>query len=566
MSVWKYVVASGILSLWGCSDSSSVAGNSAETGSPELAGVLFLEGGKPAALARVQCVPSGFDAMKDVLPGQLQSMTDDSGSFSLVDFPSGRYSLEAFDPKSGKMLLVQGIDVPDSGRVVISDTLQRAGYALLDMGGKIPDGIEGSALVAGTTVNRFVKVEDGFVLVDSLPPDTLDLKLYLNGGEYRIDFENVVVPSADTVKVKWQHNASADTVVFSFRASLAFPSDADTSLGTYSSDIPLALRLDSANCNFDDFDGLEGRWEVYRISPDGSRSKSLPISPGYFDVQKRKALFWTRVDSLNVTDSLELMFNSGKEPLYALDVFPTSRSYGVVYHFDNGLENIEDVAEKQNYTGTGVGLRETEGVLGSAAFFDGTGYVVVEGSAESDTARKTHLNFGYSSGFNISAWVKLDDLKKSQTILAKGESLYNLHFSPDSGFVAEVFHEAEAYKDSSSDTASYRVVVYSGMDGLEACQWNFISFNGAVGFNLFVNGRTVPRKYEKVPWEGIRSESSNLEIGRGKGPEGAETYLKGSLDELTISGSSRPDAWTMATYLNQRPGDVWPKMSSVRKF
>lgn len=565
MKIWKYLAASSAsLALFGCSDSSGVAGNSAETGSPELAGVLFLDSGKPAALARVQCVPFQFDVLSDTLPGNYQSRTDDSGAYLLEGLAAGKYSLEAFDPRSGKMLLVQNIEVSDSGLVAVSDTLRSSGYMLLDMEKDSLDGSAGYALVTGTTLMRPVRVDGNRVLVDSLPADTLDLRLYLNEGMDVIDFQNVEVPAGDTVKVFLREEPAEpelpDTLVLRYMASLAWPADGDTAFGTYSSDIPIALRLDSSNCDFGDFENLEGRWEVYRVSTDGSRSRSLPIVPSYFDIENRKALFWTRVDSLNVTDSLELIFNTSKKTLYATDVFPTSRSYAAVYHFDDGLKTVSEAAEKQGYEGIGNGLKETEGVLGSAALFDGKGYMVVEGSAASDTARKTDLNFAYSHNTNFSMWVKLADIKTTQTILAKGESQYNLHFAPDSGFVAEVFHEAEPYKDSTSDTASYRMVVASGMDVVKAGEWTFVAFNGTGAFTMFVNGQKLAVKYEKVPWSGTRSEDRNLEIGRTDGSEGPVGYLNGALDELVISGSLRPDAWTMATYLNQRPGEAWPKV------
>lgn len=552
-----------LVGFWGCSNDSNVAGNSAETGSPELAGILYLDNGSPAALARVRCVPSQFDVLNDSLPENFQSFADDSGAYVLEGLTAGKYSLEAFDPNSGKMLLVQNIEVSDSGRVAVSDTLQSSGYMMLDMDDVSLDGSEGSALVVGTTIKRPIKVDGNVIVVDSLPAVTLDLTLFLNDGKNVIGFDNVDVPAADTVRVRLNHGSvevPVDTIIRRYVASLAWPIEIDSAVGTYSSDIPIALRLDSSNCDFGDFENLEGRWEVYRVSTDGSRSRSLPIVPSYFDIENRKALFWIRVDSLNVTDSLELVFNTSKANLYASDVFPTSRAYAAVYHFDDGVKTVFDVAEKQGYNGSGNGLKETDGVLGSAALFDGKGYMVVEGSAASDSSKKTDLNFSYSRNTNFSLWVKLNDVKTSQTILAKGESQYNLHFSPDSGFVAEVFHEAEPYKDSTSDTASYRMVVASGMDVVKAGEWTFVAFNGTGAFTMFVNGQKLAVKYEKVPWSGTRSEDKNLEIGRTDGSEGPVGYLNGALDELVISGSLRPDAWTMATYLNQRPDDVWPKV------
>ena len=65
MKFCKNILAVSIASaaiFGGCSSDSHIAGNSAETGSPELAGIFLLDNGNPAAFARVHCVPSDFDA------------------------------------------------------------------------------------------------------------------------------------------------------------------------------------------------------------------------------------------------------------------------------------------------------------------------------------------------------------------------------------------------------------------------------------------------------------------------------------------------------------------------
>ena len=63
MDTLKYFLAGFVALFVGCSSDSQVAGNSAETGSPELAGILMLDGGKPAAHARVQCVPGDYNIL-----------------------------------------------------------------------------------------------------------------------------------------------------------------------------------------------------------------------------------------------------------------------------------------------------------------------------------------------------------------------------------------------------------------------------------------------------------------------------------------------------------------------
>lgn len=553
------VLASSLAGLLGCSES-NVAGNSAETGSPELAGVLYLDGGKPAAMARVQCVPSGYDSRKDSLPSAFVTTTDESGSYLLDSVPSGTYSLEAFEPESGKMLLLQGIEIPDSGKVAISDTLLSAGYFAVDLDDESLDGSVGSALVPGTTILRPFKVEGSLIVVDSLPAASMDLILYFDDGSeaYRFDVD---VPAADTAVIRLEHDSAVvDTVIRRFVAPLAWPAGADTSMGTYSSDIPLAIRLDSANCDFEDFENLQGRWEAFRLSSDGTRSASLPISQSYFDIKEQRALFWVRVDSLNVTDSLELVFNTSKPSVYAQDVFPTSRMYTAVYHFDGDLETVADEAEKQNYVGTGVGLKATEGVLGQGALFDGESYMTVENSAATDSSRVSDLNYIGTNFFTFSLWVKLDDVKTSQTIFAKSDRQYDLRFVPDSGFVINFYHRAEAFKGGANDTSNYKLVKFGGADQVKAGEWVFVCISRGEKINMFVNDHKVEQVTVMLSWDGEAGTDYDFEVGRMNGGAGPSHYFKGSMDELFAAGSSRQDSWMLTTYLNQRPGSEWPKV------
>ena len=131
MSVWKCRVArpvwlcvsavglAGVISafcLTACSSHDTTAGNSAETGSPELAGILVLDGGKPAVHARVQCVPGDYNIIaaseaEQVLPSAFETETDENGNYEFDSIPSGSFTLEAFHQESGQMLL----DVARSG-------------------------------------------------------------------------------------------------------------------------------------------------------------------------------------------------------------------------------------------------------------------------------------------------------------------------------------------------------------------------------------------------------------------------------------------------------------------
>lgn len=608
------VAALAVLGFWACSSDKSVAGNSAETGSPELAGILYLGDGVPAGMARVMCVPSDFDAQYDTLAANLDVVTDEQGAYHIDSVVPGSYSLEAYHAETGKRLLIQNITVADTGVFSQNGTLTDAGLVLLKLQAKYEDGVKGVALVQGTTILRNVVVKNGLVLVDSLPADSLQLILRLGDDASDLKFGGLPIASGDTLKVGFDEDvdpsdssdvipsdsccvipsevegspcdglagqvlhdgecvdldtipadtsdipeAPVDTVILSFVAPLALPADVvlDSDVDLYSSDIPLALRLDSTNCDFGDFEGLEGRWEVVRISPDGARSKKMPIVQSIFDIESQQGVFWVRVDSLNLTDSLELTFNTSMSPVYAADMFATNRNYTAVYHYDDGVESIEDASEKNGFTATGKNIRLVDGVLGHSAELSGDAgsVIVVDNSAASDSSKHTDLNFAYGSNMNISFWLRLDDLSKPATILAKGESQYDLRYAPDTGFVAEFFHQAEvpaSEKDSTADTASYVLTVSGGAELLKKGEWTFVTWNKFAGyFELFINGAKLPGKSQKVAWKGVRDESMDLQVGP----------FAGAIDELSISKTGRGAGWTYATYLNQRPGVIWPALA-----
>lgn len=568
------VLACLMAGFLGCSGDSKVAGNSAETGSPELASIeghLYLKGKKPAARARVVVVPRQFDVFDDSV--LIQENADEKGFYSLKGVEPGEYTLEAL-AESGERLLVQNVVVPelDSSVVEISDTLKVPGFALLKMDSGLKDGLKGVATAIGTTIYRNVEVVKGFVLVDSLPEGSLDLRISLGkGSEYYYD--RLGVSSGDTVKIGFvvdspdvdtvevdsvaeDTSAALDTLVMRFVAPMALPEGFDDSLVNFVSDIPLALRLTPENCNFDTLAGMEGRWEVRRIKTDGGASKKLPIASGYFDSLAQEAVFWVRVDSLNLDDSLELTFDNTMSAGFARDVFPTNRAYAAVWHFDDGLTPVSDAAEKQNFPGLASGVKLVDGVVGSGAAMSKDGFVIVENSAAGNSSLQDDLVYDMPDLFSFSLWIRLESLDKEQTIFEKGDREYSLRFNPDDGFVVEIFHVAtEVASDSGAqDTVNYSASWLSGTEGLAAGEWIYLAFSKH-GFSragnglgtLFVNDRKV-ESFEKSRWDGVRGSASDFRLGG----------FVGDLDEFVIGGAARDDFWNYITYLNQKPTDYWP--------
>lgn len=550
MSVWKCRVArpvwlcvsavglAGVISafcLTACSSHDTNAGNSAETGSPELAGILVLDGGKPAVHARVQCVPGDYNIIaaseaEQVLPSAFETETDENGNYEFDSIPSGSFTLEAFHQESGQMLLVQNLSAEQDEPLTVNDTLQGPGTVKLLVSGEFRENQSGEAIVIGTTIRRKVSVQSGKIVVDSLPADTFEIVVYMDGMD-PFEFRDVSVKPEETTV--W-----GDSVTYTLKAPLALPEGID-SLGVVVSDFPLAIRL--TEIPFDSAEVMNGRWEAVRISQDGNRSKKLPIAQTYFDASAKEAVFWVSVDSLNVFDSLEIHFDNTMDPAYAKDVFPTNRSYSLVWHYDSGLEPVDDGAEKGYFEGLPTGAVAADGVVGKGAKLEEGDVIVAENSSAADSSRKVNLNYDGSEYFCFSVWVKLESLEAEQIIFKKSKE-YALRYVPEIGFVVDLW-----VPDSSSDSVKY--AWSSGMSDIKAGEWVYVAFSRHTisQSNFYVNDRKIETEPEQIAWTGTR-DVADFEVGG----------FTGTIDELMLGSCYRDDDWTRLTYLNQRPENYWP--------
>ena len=523
----------------GCSSDSHVAGNSAETGSPELAGILVLDNGKPAARTKVQCVPGDYNIVaaseaEQVLPSAFETETDENGNYEFDSIPSGNFNLEAFHQESGQMLLVQNLSAEEDEPLAVNDTLRNSGTVKLLVPVEFRENQGGEAIVIGTTIRRRVSVQNGKIVVDSLPAGTFELVIYMD-KLFPVGFENIAVqPNKTTV---W-----GDSVTYTFKAPLALPDEID-SLGTVVSDFPLAIRLTKNEIAFDSAEVVNGRWEAVRISQDGNRSKKLPIAQTYYDAQTKEAVFWVRVDSLNVSDSLELHFDNTMDPAYAKDVFPTNRSYSLVWHFDSGLAPVGDGAEKKYFEGLPTGAVIADGVVGKGTKLDEGDVIVAENSNVADTLHKVNLNYDGSEYFCFSVWVKLDNLDKKQIIFQK-EKEYDLRYDPEKGFVVNLWVP---------DSVNYLYSWASGTSGIKAGEWIYIAFSRHTTSQVvfYLNENKIESEPEQIAWGGVRDLRDFIVGG-----------FTGTIDELMLGSCYRDDSWTRLTYLNQRPENYWPVVTA----
>lgn len=541
------LLAAGLVSLLSAGCSTNVAGNSAETGSPELAGVLYLDNGEPASFARVRVVGSDFDFYQgDRLRDVIEVNADSNGAYKIDSMPginTRSFSLEAFHEESGKRLLLQNLALEDDS-LVVSDSLLNPGTAFLNVENVFEDdvnGLKGEATIVGTTFRQRVEVKGSVVMIDSLPAGEQDLVIHLfDKDTLDAAFGELNVVAGDTII-----DTIPEAVIRTFKAPLALPKGVsfDSSYSALT-DIPMAFRLDSSVAGFN---GLvtrgKGRFEAYRINVDGKHSASLPISISRMDTAAKEAVFWVRVDSLNFTDSLLIEFNSIKPAVYATDVFRTLGHFRTVWHFDAGIQSLEDAAEDDEVSvGTPYNVEEIDGAVGKAYHFSGAvnSSVVIEKSASGE------LNFPADT-LSYSLWVRIDDLKDSSMIFSK-DGQYSLVYDPNQGFVA-------GYRETSGST-SYAHTFSSGDSLVKEGKWTHLYFLNRSGKQSFyVNGVNIPQKNTSATTKNKRYETSNLVIGRG---------LNGAIDELFFSDGPHSDFWVKAQFLNQNPYDIWPKFLGLQ--
>lgn len=507
--------------FFACS-TTETAGNSAEIGNPEFAGALTIEG-SPAVAALVRCVPEGFDAFSDTLPGAFQTVTDSAGNFSFDSVPAGTFALEAAHDSSATLLLELGLSGSDSAYV---GELAKAGAVRLGAS-KYADGDTLHVAILGTTIARLVVVEFGEIYLDSLPAMLLE-RVQIEGVEVELD-EPVEIAPGEVVVV------DSLSMVATFTFPLANAELADSLLS-----LPMALRLASGDLDFALFESMNGAWTASR------GEVSLPISNILLDYDSELLTFWVLLDSLNLADSVTLTFTEGGEQS-SENVF--QKNFVAIWHFDEGVDSVAD-ASGNGFIGSAENVTEISGSVGKAFYYDGsTSHVAVEGTASGA------LNIAFTKSMSVSVWVRLDALDESRRVFGKGLSQYHLKYEYPSGWQYERFTE-----DDDGNSLRY---VYVQEDALSSSgEWAMVTVvQSDTTFKLYVNDELSDTIASVDTSEVAYDETGDFEIGRfvNAAKDSAGEYFVGAIDELSVMRIQLSEERIRAMYLNQRPSDYWPK-------
>jgi uncharacterized repeat protein (TIGR02543 family) len=187
----------------------------------------------------------------------------------------------------------------------------------------------------------------------------------------------------------------------------------------------------------------------------------------------------------------------------------------------------------------------TQGIAGKidgAYAFDGTtGYIQVPHS---------NTLSGFTQALTVSFWLRLDDVSKRQTLLCKN----NAGTSTKSWYI-EFWNHA---------TYGKNLFFYASQDGSNSKEW-FCSFVPTAGTWYYVTvvwqTNTVPKFYINGAQVTTRGTSTtvasiynnvNVPLYIGRCPYDATRYLKGGLDEIRISNSTRTAGWILTSYNSQK--------------
>lgn len=539
--------------LSACSDKRTGLGNSAESGNPEIAGVLKLSDGSYASKAVVRCVPQAYSVISgDKLDPEYVSKTDSLGRYSFAEAPEGDFSIEASDSLTGELFIAQHLRKSEDSSFVQNGKLSPAGKIRLGAHG-FADGTKGVVYVPGTTILRKVQVRLGNIFVDSLPADSLYPLIFNSDDGYTLSLEKGVNVVSDSIV-----SVDASKISLAFR----IPLDTKSSGMNLTEDLtafPLAISLDSSDFDFEGLRNISGAWiAVY----DGD---TIPLELSYWNLDLKKASFWVKLPKLlsQTEDSLFLYFEEAGK-LANSSVF--DRGFIAVWHFDEGPDSIYDATEN-GFDGKPTDLIDADdAAVGGALYYSGnknSGYIEIPNSASGV------LNFGFRDTLTISVWVRLDSYDVSRVVYGKGATQFHLMYLHNSGWLFEDFSE-EALTDSSLASRYWYVSSIDSSD--DAGVWTFIVISqNDTALNMYVDDSLAASSPSIGTSSEGRSEDSLFTIGRlvypAEDPTDVVThYFDGVIDELHVSYEARSAAWIHAMYVNQNPRKRWPVPKLIQGY
>jgi len=277
-----------------------------------------------------------------------------------------------------------------------------------------------------------------------------------------------------------------------------------------------------------------------------------------YDNSIGRLIVWVNVPSLSsTTDTVLYMYYGNpncENQQNAVTVWDSS--YKLVLHLnENTGTHYDSTINGNNGTPLNGVLQGVTGKIDGADTFDGTNdYIEIPHSSTLT---------GYTEAFTASFWIRLDDTSRRQAILNK----YNTAGNQRGWFIE--------YNPIDRPTRPFGF--YASQDGTNYREW-YASFvpTAGVWYHITVvwEANTIPKFYinaVQVSTVGTPTISSiynnvGVPLHIGRCTYNTARYLRGSLDEITISNPARSASWILTSYNNQLNPATFYSVGAEEKF
>jgi hypothetical protein len=391
------------LSVLGCSSLINSTGPGSET--VALSGKIIDSLGRPATLTQVILLPASYNPITGASFPLLQTCTTDTAGNYTVEVPdSGLLNIQAVSSQNLTRLLIRNIHAGNDNISVRTDTLRMPGTIRI----RIPAGLDeinGYFYIPGTTIYSWLRDNNGYVLLNSVPA-------YVNLSVYYAVFGSSVKPYAiaDSVSVTPGGITNIEYVGWNFSKKLMLNTTATgANINVNVIDLPVLVRL--TNSNFDFAQAKKGGEDLRFTKSDGS---PLPYEVERWDSAGNLADIWVKVDTVYGNDSthfLKMYWGTSTGSVTSLSssnaIFDTARGFLGVWHLQEAANTVaggyrDATLDGLNLTGVGT-IPSVIGVIGMSRSFDSSSVCYLTGTAPS------RLNGNVS--FSVSFWVKTGPMR-----------------------------------------------------------------------------------------------------------------------------------------------------------
>jgi hypothetical protein len=518
-----------------CTDLNLAGGGlDTETSGGTVVGLLAAEDGTPEKYAKVFCIPSSYNVLKDPhLSDSLINSTDETGYYRFDHVKQGEYNIQAVSSDKKTNVLICGINVGGDSTTVPGDTLHPSATLKIIFPDAGSD-TSGYCYLRGTTF--FTPVRNGLAVINGAPAGFVPA---LGFFDTRDSTKNHVVKAGFFI-------SPADTTVITDLTPWKFSKKLFLNTTVTGANIagkvlnfPALVRLTSRNFNFAQA-GAGGKDLRFVKSDDAP----LPYEIERWDAAAQTAEIWVRIDTVYGNDSSHFFTMwwgnpNASDHSNGATVFDTSAGFAGVWHLGENSGSVPDATANGN-NGTATATTTAAGAVGVAQGFNGTSSLI---RCEGPSIDK--LNFPENGEYSVSAWIKTNAVDSLyHGIVYKSNFQYGLQLKPERKW--EFFSLIDKTRWEASQAPA------------EANSWHAITgVRSGTKQNLYLDGKFADSVSVIFQTTMARIYDQPLEIGHC--PDGGEDpyrYFNGIIDEVRISRIAYGADWIKLCYMNQKEQDA----------